>query len=207
MEDSSDSFSKLNADVSRETLLLFHKYRDLIINEKQSLISKNDQKHIWIRHFHDSLRLSKFIELSNLNIIDIGSGAGLPGIPLALVSNKKNHYYLCENRRKRADFLNTVISKLSIKNAEVIHSRVEQINYPQFDIVLARAVAELNDLFSMSYNIIKKTSTLLFHKGVHIDTELKKATKYWTFDYLLHESKTEKGSYIIEVKNLIKSVT
>ena len=93
MEDSSDSFSKLNNDVSRETLLLFHKYRDLIINEKQSLISKNDQKHIWIRHFHDSLRLSNFIELSNLNIIDIGSGAGLPGIPLALVSNQKNHYY------------------------------------------------------------------------------------------------------------------
>ena len=89
----------------------------------------------------------------------------------------------------------------------MIHSKVEQINYPQFDVVLARAVAELNDLFSMSYNIIKKSSTLLFHKGVHIDTELKKATKYWTFDYSLHESTIEKGSYIIEVKNLIKSIS
>ena len=65
MEDSSDSFSKLNTDVSRETLLLFHKYRDLIINEKQNLISKNDQKYIWIRHFHDSLRLSNLIEKKN----------------------------------------------------------------------------------------------------------------------------------------------
>ena len=143
MEDSSDYFLKLNSDVSRETLLLFHKYHDLIIKEKQNLISKNDQKHIWIRHFHDSLRLSNFIKLSNLNIIDIGSGAGFPGIPLALMSNKQNHYYLCENRRKRADFLNTVIRKLSIKNAEVIHSRVEQINYPQFDIVLALSLIHI----------------------------------------------------------------
>ena len=89
----------------------------------------------------------------------------------------------------------------------VLCSKVEQINYPQFDVVLARAVAELNDLFSMSYNIIKKNSTLLFHKGVHIDTELNNATKYWKFDYSLHESTIEKGSYIIEVKNLIKSIS
>jgi len=207
MEDSSDSFSILNTDVSRETLLNFRKYHDLIVNEKQSLISKNDRKHIWLRHFHDSLRLTNYIKSENLNIIDIGSGAGLPGIPLALVSKEKNYYYLCENRTKRANFLNKVISELSIKNVEVIHSKAEQINNPQFDIVLARAVAELNDLFSMSYNLIKKNSTLLFHKGVHIDTELKKATKYWKFEYTLHENEQEKGSYIIEVKNLIKSIT
>ena len=68
-------------------------------------------------------------------------------------------------------------------------------------------VSQLNHLLSISYNICKKNTTLLLHKGVHIDEEIVQATKYWDFTHVLHENEREKGSFILELKNIIKSIT
>ena len=75
------------------------------------------------------------------------------------------------------------------------------------DSILARAVSQLNHLLSISYNICKKNTTLLLHKGVHIDEEIAQATKCWDFTYVLHENEREKGSFILELKNITKSIT
>ena len=207
MEDSPEALKELKNNVSRETINKLDTYRTLILSEKQSLISKKDKNLIWTRHFYDSLRISDLIRDNKQNIIDIGSGSGLPGIPLSLLYNGENSIFLCENRRKRAEFLEHCIDELKLKNTYVIPHKAEKATNQKFDIVLARAVGRLNDLLSISYNISKKNTTFLFHKGIHIDDEIDEATKYWKFDHILHENSVEKGSYILELNNVIKSIT
>ena len=207
MEDSPEALKELKSNVSRETINKLNAYRTLILAEKQSLISKKDKNLIWTRHFYDSLRISDLIRENKQNIIDIGSGSGLPGIPLSLLYNGENSIFLCENRRKRAEFLEHCIDSLKLKNTYVIPHKAEKATNQKFDIVLARAVGRLNDLLSISYNVSKKNTTFLFHKGIHIDDEIDEATKYWKFDHILHENSVEKGSYILELNNVIKSIT
>ena len=207
MKDSSDSFIKMNPNVSRETIEKLKIYRQLIIDEKSNLVSNRDKEALWIRHFHDSLRILDYISLKNSKIIDIGTGAGLPGIPISLcLKNSKNQIYLCESKQKKIDFLLKCKEKLKLTNVEVIPERVENIKKKKFDYVIGRAVTQLNSFFSMSYNVRKKNTIFLLHKGIHIDKEIEDATKYWNFEHYLHENTMEKGSFIIEVKNLIKSI-
>ena len=207
MEDSPETLMELKSNVSRETINKLDAYRTLILAEKQSLISKKDKNLIWTRHFYDSLRISDLIRDNKQKIIDIGSGSGLPGIPLSLLYNGENSIFLCENRRKRAVFLEHCIDELKLKNTYVIPHKAEKATNQKFDIVLARAVGRLNDLLSISYNVSKKNTTFLFHKGIHIDDEIDEATKYWKFNHILHENSVEKGSYILELNNVIKSIT
>ena len=207
MIDSPDALKELLPNVSRETIEKLAEFREMILSDDQNLISKNDRNFIWTRHIYDSLRLAQFINSSGNDIIDIGSGAGFPGIPVSLLFSSQNRVFLCENRSKRASFLNKCIAKLDLKNTEVIPIKAEKIENKKFDIILARAVSQLNHLLSISYNISKKNTTLLLHKGVHIDEELMQATKCWNFTHVLHENEREKGSYILELKNVIKSIT
>ena len=208
MEDSSDSFIKMNPNVSRETIEKLKIYRQLIIDEKSNLVSKRDIEVLWIRHFHDSLRIIDHISLKNSQIIDVGTGAGLPGIPIALsLKNTANQIYLCESRKKKINFLLKCKEQLKLDNVEVIHERVENVKNKKFDYIIGRAVTQLNPFFSMCYNITKKKTIFLLHKGIHIDKELNDATKYWNFEHNIYENHREKGSYIIEIKNLIKSIT
>ena len=90
MEDSPEALMELKSNVSRETIKKLDAYRTLILSEKQSLISKKDKNLLWIRHFYDSLRISDLIRENKQYIIDIGSGSGLPGIPLSLFYNGEN---------------------------------------------------------------------------------------------------------------------
>ena len=207
MIDSPDALKELLPNVSRETIEKLAEFREMILSENQNLISKNDRNFIWTRHFYDSLRLAQFITSSGNDIIDIGSGAGLPGIPVSILFGPKNNVFLCENRSKRTSFLNKCIINLDLKNTEVIPTKAEKIKNKKFDIILARAVSQLNRLLSISYNLCKKNTTLLLHKGVHIEDEIVQATKCWNFNYVLHESEREKGSFILELKNIIKSIT
>ena len=209
MEDSSDSFKLLNPDVSRETIIRLSRYRELILSAKFNLIYNNDKKNIWIRHFHDSIRAAKYIKNNkSIEILDIGSGAGFPGIPISLYLKEKFiKFHLCESSLKKTNFIKNCIEDLSIGNIEVIHSRVEDTKDLKFDYIVSRAVNKINELFSISYHLIKKNTVFLLHKGIHIDIEIEIATKYWNFEYNLYENDLEKGSYIFEAKNIIKSNT
>ncbi len=116
MIDSPDALKELLPNVSRETIEKLAEFREMILAEDQNLISKNDKNSIWIRHFYDSLRLVQFITNNGNDIIDIGSGAGLPGIPVSILFGTKNKVFLCENRPKRVSFLNKCIVNLDLKN-------------------------------------------------------------------------------------------
>ena len=207
MIDSPEALKELLPNVSRETIEKLSKYKEMILAEEQNLISKNDINYLWKRHFYDSLRILKFIKSNDNDIIDIGSGAGLPGVPISIFYGGKNRVFLCENRTKRSSFLRKCIANLDLINTEVIPIKAEKIENRKFDFILARAVSQLNHLLSISYKLCKKNTTLLLHKGVNIDSELTIATKCWNFEYKLHENPKNKRSYIIEIKNIIKSNT
>ena len=210
MIDSSDQLLTLNPNVSRETIAKLDEYRNLIINAKFNLISKNDKEHIWIRHFHDSLRLIKFIKKNKkkIRILDIGSGAGLPGLPLSMVLDSDLfELSLCESNTKKSNFIANCCHNLSIFNVQIINDRVENIKNCSYDYIISRATAKINEIFSMSYHLNKNSTVYLLHKGVHVVDEINLTTKYWKFDYNIYENKLEKGSNIFEAKNIIKSIT
>ena len=126
MIDSSDQLETLNPYVSRETIKKLSDYRDSIISAKFNLVSKKDKDHIWIRHFHDSLRLTKFFEKNpkKMKILDIGSGAGLPGLPLSMVlDNDLFEFVLCESNNKKANFIKDCCDRLDISNVQIIKAR------------------------------------------------------------------------------------
>ena len=113
MIDSPDALKELMPNVSRETIEKLAEFREMILAEDQNLISRNDKNFIWTRHFYDSLRLAHFITSNGNDIIDIGSGAGFPGIPVSLLFSSQNKVFLCENRSKRASFLNLSLIHIS----------------------------------------------------------------------------------------------
>ncbi|MFL2899179.1 MAG: 16S rRNA (guanine(527)-N(7))-methyltransferase RsmG [Candidatus Pelagibacterales bacterium] len=210
MIDSSDQLQTLNPYVSRETIKKLSDYRDSIISAKFNLVSQKDKEHIWIRHFHDSLRLIKFFEKDEkkIKILDIGSGAGLPGLPLSMVlDNDLFELVLCESNSKKANFIRDCCDQLDILNVQIINDRVENIKNHSFDYIISRATAKINEIFSISYHLTKNSTVYLLHKGVHVVDEINLTTKCWKFDYNIHKNNLEKGSNIFEAKNIIKSIT
>ena len=210
MIDSSDQLQTLNPYVSRETIKKLSDYRDSIISAKFNLVSQKDKEHIWIRHFHDSLRLIKFFEKDEkkIKILDIGSGAGLPGLPLSMVlDNDLFELVLCESNSKKANFIRDCCDQLDILNVQIINDRVENIKNNSFDYIISRATAKINEIFSISYHLTKNSTVYLLHKGVHVVDEINLTTKCWKFDYNIHKNNLEKGSNIFEAKNIIKSIT
>ena len=145
-------------------------------NEKYNLTAHKEIDSFIIKNILDSLLLVKFIDfdISNKTIIDIGSGAGLPGIPLAIYyTNTK--FYLLEPIKKRANFLVQVKQKLNLENVTVINGRAEEIfkeNDLRFDFATARAVANLSILLELTIPLLKVGGIFMCYKGSNYENEL-----------------------------------
>lgn len=163
-------------------LSLFGKYIDLLLsyNEKVNLTSITEHDEIIIKHFADSLAVMRFIDLSGLSLIDVGTGAGFPGIPLAIICPSCK-ILLVDSLAKRVVFLNEVIDLLDLKNVSAIHGRVEDIardvKYRSgFDVAVARAVAGLDVLCEYCLPFVKTGGTFISYKGRDCGDELEKAS-------------------------------
>ena len=145
-------------------------------NEKFNLTAHKEIDSFIIKNILDSLLLVKFIDfdISNKIVIDIGSGAGLPGIPLAIYyTNTK--FYLLEPIKKRANFLEQVKQKLNLENVTVINGRAEEIfkeNDLRFDFATARAVANLSMLLELTIPLLKVGGIFMCYKGSNYENEL-----------------------------------
>lgn len=183
-------------DISRE---LIENYKNLILkwNDKINLISTHTVKDFSSRHVLEALQLLKFIENKDIRLIDIGSGAGLPGIILSIAGIKT--VTLVEANIKKATFLLEAASTLPNK-VEVINERSEKLRL-ECDILTARALSSLSNLFKMTKNIKVKNKLLLF-KGSKYLEELKITQQKWSFDYVIHDNITCKFGKILEIKNL-----
>lgn len=144
-------------------------------NKKFNLTSLDSKDDFIVKNILDSLLVVKFLQedLSCKRVVDIGSGAGLPGIPLAIYyPNTK--FYLLEPTTKRANFLKQVIEFLKLENVEVINERAELLarsNFEKFDIATARAVANINILLELAMPLLKIGGTFIAYKGKNYKEE------------------------------------
>ncbi len=195
-------------NVSRETLNLFCEYEALLSkwNKKINLVSKNSLFDIWERHFLDSGQIINLVEASGKRWVDLGSGAGFPGLVVALLLRDRKidcDIILVEKNLKKVFFLKEVVRKLYL-NVKILNKNITSIETLNADILSARAFSELNELIEIAYNHRKEDGICLFLKGENYRYELDKTLNYWFFDYDIVNSHSNSSGNIIRVKNIFK---
>lgn len=193
-------------DVSRETFAELERFQDMVLewNNKFNLISRTSAEDIWNRHILDSLQLYKFIDDKAKNLYDFGSGAGFPGMVLAIASQK--HFpnlkvSLIESIRKKTTFLNEVKNRLNL-GVDIYNERIENLKLPKADIITSRAMASLEKLLNYAYPFYKKETTLLFLKGKTWREEIENSLKSWSFDWEAFDSITDNDGKILSIRNI-----
>ena len=166
-------------------------------NKKHNFISKSTEKVIWHRHILDSAQLVKFVDFSKGSLSDLGSGAGFPGLVLALFNkNKDFHVKLYEKSPVKRAFLKDISDKLSLKIE--IYGNVYE--YPiESEYLVCRAFKKLDAIIQVSREIAKKSHKLIILKGQNAQEDLKKAFNKEKYDYKLENSITNEDSKIIIV--------
>lgn len=182
-------------DVSRETLASLAAYVDLLKDAaaQQNLIAPSTIETVWERHILDSAQLLRFAP-GNGTWADIGSGAGLPGIVLAILSN--NPIRLIEPRRMRAEFLVRTAGALGLAHVSVECAKVERVQ-GQFDVITGRAVAQLDRFLAMAEHLSKSGTVWVLPKGKSAQSELAEAQRNWHCDALVEQSCTNPESWIL----------
>ena len=166
-------------------------------NRRHNFISKSTETNIWHRHILDSAQLVKFIDFSKGSLSDLGTGAGFPGLILALYNtNKDFHVKLYEKSPVKRAFLEDLCKKLSVKVQIYGNIYEEVINS---DYIVTRAFKKLEAIIQVSREIAKKSHKLIILKGQNAQKDLKKAFKNKKYDYKLETSITNKDSKIIIV--------
>jgi len=160
----------------------FYQYMQLLLmwNEKMNLTAITEPKEILIKHFIDSMSISPYIE-ENTKVLDVGTGAGFPGIPLKIVLSQ-NDFTLLDSLNKRINFLNEVIRNLKLEKIETVHGRAEEFckiakRREGYDIVTSRAVAKLNTLLEYMLPFVKIGGKCICMKSLEIEEELNNANR------------------------------
>lgn len=189
-------------DVSRETLERLKRYADLLRAEsgKQNLISSSTLDSLWDRHILDSAQLVKFAPAPDASWVDIGSGAGLPGIVIAILVG--GPVLLAEPRRLRAGFLEHAVAELGLESRVAVAStKVEKVA-GAFDVITARAVADLGKLLRISTHLSTRKSLWVLPKGRSAESELAEARRNWHCDAEILPSRTDPDSRILLLRNV-----
>lgn len=160
---------QINILLEEKQIENFYKYMNLLLewNEKMNLTAITEPNEVILKHFIDSLTIANLIEKGQ-KVIDVGTGAGFPGIPLSIV--KEENITLLDSLNKRIKFLEEVINKLELKNIKAIHSRVEEFaknkkERESYDIATSRAVAPLNVLLEYLLPLVKLNGICICMKG------------------------------------------
>lgn len=175
------SLKELNIDISPDEVEQFFLYKKLMLdyNSHTNLTAITDEKDIILKHFVDSLAICteiKKLNLSNINAIDVGTGAGFPGVPIKIVMPEIN-LTLLDSLNKRIKFLDDLILKLNFENVSCVHSRAEdggknELYREQFNLCVSRAVANLSVLCEYCVPFISTGGYFIAMKGAEIDEEL-----------------------------------
>ena len=164
-------------------------------NKKHNFISESTEKDIWHRHVLDSAQLVKFIDFTKGSLSDLGSGAGFPGMILAIFNDNKDfHVKLYEKSPVKRAFLEEIKRKLSLK-VNIFGNIYEETI--ESDVVVCRAFKKLETIIQVSREIVKKPHKLIILKGQNAQEELNKALKKEKYDYKLEKSVTNNNSRII----------
>lgn len=188
--------------VSRETQVMLSRYVALIEEWSAAINLVSSNEELWHRHINDSAQLVNYIESSEeKNIIDFGSGGGLPGIVLAILL--PNPVVMIEADRRKALFLRHCMLELGLKNTRVINERIEAIEGFEADYVVARALAPLDRLLEYTHRFFHVNTICLFPKGKNYSTELEKAESQWGFQREVLPSVSGDG-VLLKIKKINK---
>lgn len=190
--------------VSRETLEKFRLYAALL--EKWSgainLVSRSTLPSLWKRHFLDSVQLFDLAPAAARNWLDLGSGAGFPGLVIALLATESRpelKVRLVESDQRKCAFLSTVSRETSLNNVEITNARVETIT-DSADVVSARAFAPLTQLLAHSSRLISDDGVALFPKGEAVAVELTEARRDWHIEAEQRESMTDPAASVVIIR-------
>lgn len=192
-------FAKYEIDVSRETREKFNHYAELLLKWQKTinLVSETTLEDLAERHFLDSAQLIKYIPEKQIKLADMGSGAGFPGLVLAMLGVADVH--LIESDVRKATFLREVSRETNTK-ITVHDDRVEDTIIPDIDLITARALAPLRELLVMAQKL--SAPACLFLKGEKTAGEIEKAQKRYNFNIETHQSITDKTGKILYINNL-----
>ena len=170
-------------------------------NQIHNLVGPSTIDVAWDRHINDSLQLSDFILKRNTSIIDLGTGAGLPGLILHIFGYK--NILLIDSKMKKINFIKEFAYENNFE-IKTICTRVEKIKNQKFDLIVCRAFAPLIKLLDYSRFFTKKNTSLLFLKGRSVKKEIDDAKKSFSFEYDLYPSKSEGDGFVLKINKYKK---
>ena len=178
----SEMAKKIDIDITDKQLEQFQIFFDYLIevNQVMNLTAITEMKEVVLKHFIDSITVIKYYDFDDIkNVIDMGTGAGFPGIPLAIMLPNVQ-FTLMDSLNKRINFLNQVIEKCDLKNVVCIHSRAEdlgkdEIHREKYDVCVSRAVANLSILLEYCIPFVKVGGRFISYKSILAEDELMKS--------------------------------
>ena len=171
-------------------------------NAHTNLVGRSTLINPWKEHILDSLQILPFIKDKKLSILDMGTGAGLPGLALNILGCE--NVSLVDSNGKKIFFLKQVKKKLNL-NVRIFLKRIERLEDLKYDILTSRALANLDKLLSYSQKFIKKNTVLIFLKGKAVNDELTDARKNWKFTLEKKQSISDQRGTILIIKDLRKN--
>jgi 16S rRNA (guanine527-N7)-methyltransferase len=197
-EDEARAWVQAELYVPRETMERLEAFADLLKseNERQNLVSRGTLDHIWKRHFVDSAQLLRFAPSSEATWLDLGTGAGFPGLVVATLHG--GPVTLVESRRLRVEFLQRSAGLLGIEDrTTILLDRVERVPTRTYDVISARAFAPMRELLELAHRFSTEKTRWVLPKGRSAQSELEAAESSWQGSFRLEPSLTDADSGII----------
>ena len=197
-------------NVSRETIEKLNKYKDFLVrsNKLLNLIGKTTENHIFSRHFTDSAQIYDLIE-DKSEIIDLGSGAGFPGVILKILMDYKKkdaNITLIEKSPKKCKFLQDLTDKLDL-TIKIVNLKIENFKIDKISTIVSRAFKNTVDTIDILFKNNDKIESIILLKGKTYQQELEDAKKKYTFDVEKFRSITSDESFILKIKNIKRTTT
>ena len=172
-----------------------------LFNKHTNIVGKSTLKDFWRSHVLDSLQICAHITNKKKSILDMGTGAGIPGVLLSIVGY--SNMSLIDSNSKKIKFIQNVSHKLDI-SPKIYLKRIEYLKNIKFDFLISRALAKLCKLFFYSHYFIKKETVLIFLKGKTVKQEIEQAKTEWDFFCKTYKSISDERGSILVIKNLRK---
>jgi len=198
-------FFNKNINFSRETSNKLQKYERILIdyNKKINLISKSTEKDIYNRHFIDCAQVIDLLD-DNQDLLDLGTGAGFPGVVLKIVSkdfSKNLNIFLVEKSKKKCVFLNFLKKQLDI-DISIINQRYEDLKITKKYSIISRAFKNIKETIDLTYKNLRNIENLIMLKGKNHINEINEAKKKYMFHVKKYQSLTSKDSYILKINKI-----
>ncbi len=168
-------------------------------NKHTNIVGRSTLENVWERHIADSLQLSFFIPQKKSKVFDLGTGGGLPGIPLSVVGY--DNVFMVDSVGKKIEFVKGVIKLLSL-SAKTQKKRIEILDIGKADLIVSRALAPLNKLLSYALLHSNKNTTSLFLKGRNVYNEIEMAKKNFYFNFEAFKSISSEEGCVLKIKNI-----